>query len=119
MQSWWSTAPTHSAPVQRPALALQPAAAAGLVPLSLLGSELVDGGDAVGAVEEEGVVERDVLPRHRLDGLLRRDAAEHLRAGGEAIISYHIISYYIILLYYITAEHLRARGEASGREGLE
>ena len=102
MQSWWSTAPTHSAPVQRPALALQPAAAAGLVPLSLLGSELVDGGDAVGAVEEEGVVERDVLPRHRLDGLLRRDAAEHLMARGEAIILYYIILYHVISYYIIS-----------------
>mmetsp|Transcript_11637 Transcript_11637/g.28766 ORF Transcript_11637/g.28766 Transcript_11637/m.28766 type:complete len:586 (-) Transcript_11637:82-1839(-) len=40
-------------------------------------SELEGGGHAGEAVEEEGVVERHVLPRHRLDHLLRGDAAHH------------------------------------------
>merc|ERR1719502_1774623 len=42
-------------------------------------SELKGGGGAARAVEDEGVVERLVLVRGGLDGLLRGDAAHHRR----------------------------------------
>lgn len=40
-------------------------------------SELQRGSRALGTVEDERVVEREVLVRRRLDGLLRGDAAHH------------------------------------------